>query len=250
MNTRNKLIAAVAAALVGTTPMLLAQETKSETAGSAAPAKPYRPGGAEGPGHGMGGMMGGPAYGHSYGMGHGRMGEHGYGMGPGMMGGYGHGWGMDPGMMGGRGCGPGMMGPGMMSPGMMGPGMMGPGMMGPGMMMGPAGMSRMRAIWSLDLTEEQAGRIDNIHEDLHRTHHGLMSQMWDAQERLRDLYNADARDPAAIGKAYAQVSDVQRQMLESQVRAERQMEDVLSPEQREQLHREVRRSQRYRRYGG
>ncbi len=235
MTTRNKLIAAVAAALVGTTPMLLAQETKPEAAGSAAPAKPYRPGGTEGPGHGMGGMMGGPAYGHSYGMGPGRMGEHGDGMGPGMRGGYGHGWGMDPGMMGGRGCGPGMMGPGMM---------------GPGMMMGPVGMSRMRAIWSLDLTEEQASRIDKIHDDLHRKHHGLMSQMWDAQERLRDLYNADARDPAAIGKAYAQVSDVQRQMLESQVQAERQMEDVLSPEQREQLHREVRRSQRYRRYGG
>lgn len=213
MSIRHKLLAATAAAFVGTAPPLLAQETKPPAA-KPEPAQPYRPGGSYGAGPGM---MGG------YGPG--------YGMGPHMMGDYGRG-GMGPGMMGGRGYGPGMMGPGMS---------------GPGMMMG--GMGRMDAIWSLDLTDEQSGRIDKIHDELHRKHRGLMTQMWDAQDRLRDAYNAENRDPAAIGKAYAQVSELQRQMFESHVQAEKQMEEVLTKEQREQLRREYRRSERFNRYG-
>lgn len=231
MNTRTKLIvAATAVALIGTTPLLIAQESKPDAAKDVQQAQPYRPGAGHGPGIGTGGMMGGPGYGPGYGMGSGMMGGRGYGMGPGMMDGHGHGGGMGHGMMGGG----------------FGAGMMGPGMMGPGMMMG--GMGRMGAIWSLDLTDEQAGRIDKLHDELHRKHRGLMSQMWDAQDRLRDAYRADNRDPAAIGKAFALVSDLQRQMLESHVQAEQQMENVLTQQQREQLRREYRRNERFNRY--
>ena len=174
-----------------------------------------------------------------------------------MMGGYGQGngpgYGMGPGMMGDRGgYGMGMMGPGMMGGYGMGHGMMGGadmGMMGQSMMMGPGGMGRMGAIWSLDLTEEQASRVDKIRDDLFRKHRGVMSQMWEAQDKMRDQYGADNRDAAAIGKAYAQISDLQRQMLEAQVQAEKQMEEVLTKEQREQLRREFRRSERFNRYG-
>jgi Spy/CpxP family protein refolding chaperone len=113
-------------------------------------------------------------------------------------------------------------------------------------MMG-GGMGRMAAIWSLDLTDEQDSRIDKIHDDVHHRHRALMPQLWEAQDRLRNLYDADDRDAAAIGKAYTQVSDVQRQMLESRVQAEKQMEAVLTPEQRAQLHREVRHHGRYQR---
>ncbi len=261
MTLRKKLItAAMAAALVGAAPLLGAQEKKPEPPNLTEQSQPYRPGGGHGHGHGMGGMMGGPGYGpghvmgpgmmgghgHGWGMGHGRMGDgHGHdcGMGHGTMGGHGHGSGMGHGMMGGRGFGPGMMGPGMMGPGMMGFGTMGPGMPGPSMMMG-----RMGAIWGLDLSDEQAGRLDKIHDELHRKHRGLMSQMWEAQDRLRDAYRADSRDPAAVGKAFAQVSDVQRQMLESHVQAEKQMEEALTQEQREQLRRELRRSERFNRF--
>jgi Spy/CpxP family protein refolding chaperone len=259
MNNRNRIIAAATAiTLIAIAPLVMAQEKKTEPAKPAEQSEPYRPGGGYGPGYGMGpGMMGDG--GDHHGMMGGRGGDGpgygpGYGMGPGMMGGYGHGYGpgygMGPGTMmgrGGYGMGPGMMagcGMGMMGPGMMGGhgmGMMVPGMMG-------NGMGRMNAIWSLDLTDEQASRIDKIHDELHRQHRGLMPQLWEAQDRLRDLYMADNRDPAAVGKAYAQVSDLQRQMLEGQVQAEKQMEDVLTKAQREQLQRQYRRSQRFNRY--
>lgn len=231
MNTRRKLIAAATAiALLGATPPLMAQDTKPEAAKPAPQAQPYRPGSGYGPGP-MGGLMGSPGYGHGYRMGPGIMGDPRSGMGPGMMG-YGHGSGMGPGMMGGHGVGPSVMGPGMMGPGMMG-----------------GGMGRMGAVWSLDLTDEQANRLERIHDELHRQHRGLMPKMWEAQDRLRELYNAENRDPPAIGKAYAQASDLQRQMLESHVQAEKQMEEVLTREQREQLRRDYRRSERFNRYG-
>ncbi len=240
MNPRHKLAAVAAAvALIAATPMLVAQEKKTEPARPAEQAEPYRPGRGPGPGYGMGpGMMGHEQWHHRM-MGgpepHGAGPRPGCDAGPGMWSGHrpGHGaWhGMDPRMMGGYGMG------------MMGPGMMGPGMMGPG------GMGRMHQIWSLDLSDEQADRIDGIHDELHRKHRGLMSQMWEARDRLRELSGADDRDPAAIGKAYAQVSDLQRQMIESRVQAEKQMEDVLTQAQREQLKREVRRDRRHYRYG-
>jgi len=244
MKHRNKLVAAATAiTLIAAAPMLIAQEKKAAPAESAEQAEPYRPGRGPGPGYGMGPGMMGDARSHHPMMG-GGPGPVGPGrgpgcdMGPGMMSGYGHGhgprYGMGPGMMEGGGGYP--MGPGMMG----GPGM---GMMGPGM------MGRMGAIWSLDLSDEQADRIDKIHDELHRKHRGLMTQMWEARDRLRDLYEADDRDPVAIGKAYAQVSDLQRQMLESHVQGEKQMEDVLTKEQRESLNREYRRSKRFHRYG-
>jgi Spy/CpxP family protein refolding chaperone len=103
----------------------------------------------------------------------------------------------------------------------------------------------MHLIWSLDLTDEQARRIERIHEELHRKQRGLLPQLWEAQDRLRDASAADERDPAAIGKAYAQVADVQRQMIESHVQAEQQMEAVLTPEQREQVKRGYQRGGRF-----
>jgi Spy/CpxP family protein refolding chaperone len=242
MNHRKKLVAAATAvALVAAAPMLIAQEKKAEPGRPAEQAETYRPGRDPGPGYGMGpGMMSHEQW-HER-----RMAGPGPGcdMGPGMARGHPHGadpWqGMGPGNMGrygGHHMGAGMMG---------GSGMA---MMGPGMMPGPGGMGRMHQILSLDLSDEQADRIDGIHDDLHRKHRGLMIQMWEARDRLRELAEADDRDPAAIGKAYAQVSDLQRQMIESRVQAEKQMEGVLTQAQREQLKREVRRDRRHSRYG-
>jgi len=241
MNPLQKLAAAATAvAMIAATPMLIAQERKPEPGKPAEQAEPYRPGRGPGPGYGMGpGMMGHEQWHHRM---MGGPGPYGAGPRPGCEAGPGMWSGHHPHGHGGwRGTGPGMMGG-------YGMGMMGPGMMGPGMM-GPGGMGRMHRIWSLDLTDEQADRIDGIHDELHRKHRGLMAQMWEARDRLRELSEADDRDPAAIGKAYAQVSDLQRQMIESRVQAEKQMEAVLTKEQREQLMREVRRDRRQYQYG-
>ncbi|MHB1214759.1 MAG: Spy/CpxP family protein refolding chaperone [Thiobacillus sp.] len=172
------------------------------------------------PGYGPG-MMGG-------GYGPGMMGG---GYGPGMMGG-----GYGPGMMGG-GYGPGMMGGGY-GPGMMGGGY-GPGMMGggygPGMMGGWAAGAGPMAM--LDLSDAQRAQLEKIQTEMIQRNRTLMRQMWEEQNRLSDLNNAEKRDPAAIGKAYSKLADIQRQALEARIAMENRMEGVLTKEQKAQLHR-------------
>jgi Spy/CpxP family protein refolding chaperone len=157
-------------------------------------------------GMGPGMMWSGGGYGPGYGM----MG--GYGMGPGMMGGYG----MGPGMMGGYGMGPGMMG------GYGGYGM-GPGMMG----YGPLG--------SLELSPEQRTRINKIIDTMQKQHWAIMGQMMEEQNKLRDLYSVDEPDPKKVGAVYGQIGKLRQQMIETQIQASNQVQQVLTKEQRERL---------------
>ena len=52
---------------------------------------------------------------------------------------------------------------------------------------------------------------------------------------LRDLYQADKRDPAAIGKEYQKIFDLKRQIIESILVTQNKVEDLLTPEQLKQL---------------
>ena len=161
-----------------------------------------------------------------YGMGPGMMGGYGgYGMGPGMMGGYG-GYGMGPGMMGGYGgygMGPGMMG-----------GYGGYGM-GPGMMGGYGGYGRGGyGGWAaLNLTNEQRGKLDKIQQD-------LRSKQWDLMGKMQDEYarRAQAPDDAAANKADDQIAALQQEMFNNATTARKQMDGVLTKEQRQQLRRD------------
>jgi Spy/CpxP family protein refolding chaperone len=162
-------------------------------------------------------------------------GGQGGGYGPGMMGGgYGPGsqqGNYGPGMMGG-GYGPGMMGGGY------GPGMMGGGY-GPGMMNGwgpGAG-----ALSQLDLSDAQSAQVEKIQAETQKKQRVLMRQMWEEQDKLADLYDDDKRDPAAIGKVYSKVSDLQRQAMEMHVEAENKINALLTKEQKSQLRRSYRR---------
>ena len=145
-----------------------------------------------------------------------------------------------PGMMG-----PGMMGPGMMGPGMMGPGMMGGygmrhgmGMMGPGMM-GPE-MGMMGALYALDLNDDQQKKVTQIQDGLRKQHWEQMGKIQDEYVKLRDLYAADTRDPAAIGAQAQRIFDLRRQMIEASVDAGNRMEAALTAEQKAQLRKGVR----------
>lgn len=81
---------------------------------------------------------------------------------------------------------------------------------GPGYGMGPGMMGG----WSgLNLSESQLAQSDKIHEKLQEKHRKLMSQMWEEQAKLADLYNAEKRDPAAIGKAHDKLAKLQREAL-------------------------------------
>lgn len=144
------------------------------------------------------------------------------GYGPGMMG-------QGMGMMGGYGQGYDMMGPGM--------GMMGPGMgMGPGMM-GGYGMGMMGAgpIALLDLSDEQRTKIDQILAAQRKQHRANLVQMFDAQDKLRELYSAETPDPKQVGAAYGEIGKLRQQMIESHVQANNDMQAVLTKEQREKL---------------
>ena len=132
----------------------------------------------------------------------------GYGMGPGMMGGYGPGYGMGPGMMGGYGPGYGM-----------GPGMMGG--YGPG--------------YDLNLTSEQRGKIAKLQDELRRKHWDLMGKIQDEQSRMFELSNSEKRDDAALSASSRKISDLQHQMFELSLEARKQMEAVLTQEQRAKL---------------
>ena len=149
----------------------------------------------------------------------GAMGCPGYGM---MGGGMGYGMGM--GMMGGMGSGMGMMGG--MGPGMGG----GMGGFGPGMMgMGPMAM--------LDLSDAQTAQLQKIQAESMKMHRPLMRRIWDEKKQLWELTKAEKPDPAAVGKAYGRLADLQRQALEAHIDAENKMAAVLTKEQQSQMRR-------------
>jgi len=184
-----------------------------------AQAQPQTPSRGDGPPPGYGpGMMGGygPGMMRGYGPGYGQ------GYGPGMMGGYGPGYGQGygPGMMGGYGRG-GMMGGYGYGGGMMGG--YGSGMMGLG------------ALQALDLNEQQLGKITQIQDETRRKNWSVMGKLMDEQAHMRDLFLADKRDPAAIGKQAMKIADLRRQMLEASVDARNRAEALLTKEQKDQL---------------
>ena len=129
-----------------------------------------------------------------------------YGMGPGMMGGYG----MGPGMMGGQGYGYGM---------------------GPGMMDGYVSRA------DLDLTAEQRGKIATIQNDVRRKHWDLMGKMQDEQAQMNEQYYSDQRDDAPLSKRYRDMSELRQQMFDLSLSARRQIDAVLTQEQRAKLRR-------------
>jgi Spy/CpxP family protein refolding chaperone len=139
----------------------------------------------------------------------------------------GPGYGYGPGMMGGGGYGPGMMGGG----GGYGPGYGRGGGYGPGYGRGGGFGGAMAA---LNLTDEQQEKIFAIHEDHRRKNFDTMSKMRSETFKLRRMYNADNADSKAIVDQQQKVDELRRQVLASRLDMRKQMESVLTPEQRKQ----------------
>lgn len=140
--------------------------------------------------------------------------EHFYGMGFGMMDGYGGpGYGMGLGMMGhysgfGQGQRTGVMG------------------------------------WEdyeqLNLNADQRAKITQIQKEVRTQHWSLMGKRLEAQDRLRDLYDAEKLDAAAINKQYKEIEDYRRQMVESSIDARNRINGILTKDQREKLREGIR----------
>ena len=113
-------------------------------------------------------------------------------------------------MMGGRGSGYGM---------------------GPGMMEGYASRA------DLNLTAEQRSKIAKIRNDVRRKHWDLMGKMQDEQAQMNEQYNSDQRDDAPLSKSYRDMSELRQQMFDLSLSARRQIDAVLTQEQRDKLKR-------------
>ena len=124
-----------------------------------------------------------------------------------------------------QGYGPGMMGSGMGAPAMMNGGGM---MMSPGMMGGPM-------MASLRLSDEQEDKLFALHEQMRAKNFGTMGKLHAEQFKLGKLMKADTVDSKAVVEQQKKVDEVRREMLASHLETRKQMEAILTPEQRKQL---------------
>jgi Spy/CpxP family protein refolding chaperone len=108
-------------------------------------------------------------------------------------------------------------------------GMMGP--QGAGMMMEP-GIHMFRA---LSLSEEQRSKISKLSDELKHDNWAKQGLINDETAKLRDLYEADKRDPAAIGREYQKIFDLKRQMIEAYIDTQNRIDEIMTPEQRAQM---------------
>jgi Spy/CpxP family protein refolding chaperone len=119
----------------------------------------------------------------------------------------------------GRGSGPG-------NHGMMGGGGMGGAMMG--------GFGNLRNI--PDLTTDQRNKITAIRRDLRNRQFALMDQMHD-QWASTNLYRNGQFDEQAARRSYDATEKLHRQMFENSLDAQKRIDALLTPAQRQQLQR-------------
>lgn len=112
---------------------------------------------------------------------------------------------------------------------------------GAGMMAGMMMEPDMHLLGAVALSEDQQSKINKISDEFKHNNWATQGLMNDETAKLRDLYEADKRDPVAIGKEYQKVFDLKRQMIESYLETENRIEEILTPEQRAKL-KEMRRS--------
>lgn len=117
-------------------------------------------------------------------------------------------------------CHPGMMGGYGMERGGMGIKMLGP---------------RTAIVQSLNLSDEQRGKITKLIDKLQHDNWNTMGMIMDESGVLRDLYHADRRDPVAIDATYQKIFDLKRKMIKSALDTENEIEDLLAADQLKQL---------------
>lgn len=110
----------------------------------------------------------------------------------------------------------------------------GGGMMG-GWGMGGWGPGMMGAGYgNLDLTKAQSDKIYAIHRNLREKQFALMDRMHDTMQSTA-FYRDGKFDEQAARNAYAAAEKVHRQMFENMLDAQKQVDGVLTPQQRQQL---------------
>lgn len=98
---------------------------------------------------------------------------------------------------------------------------------GSGMMLEPS----MRILGTLDLSDEQRAKINKLADELKHNNWATQGLINDETAKLRDLYEADKRDTAAIGKEYQKIFELERQMIETYLDTQNRIDALLTPEQ-------------------
>lgn len=117
-----------------------------------------------------------------------------------------------------------------------GPGMMGGGYggYGPGMM-GGYGPGAGRGMAALNLTDEQQEKIFAIHEQQRTKNFGTMTKLRSEMFKLQRMANAESPDTKAVVEQQKKVDDLRREMLASRLEVRKEVQKVLTPEQRKQF---------------
>lgn len=109
------------------------------------------------------------------------------------------------------------------------------GMMGGCGMMGGWGMGMMGGEYSsLDLTKEQRNKIYAIHRECRDKQFALMDRMHDSMQSAT-FYRDGKFDEQAARNAHAEAEKIHRQMFENMLNAQKQVDALLTPQQRQQL---------------
>ncbi len=87
----------------------------------------------------------------------------------------------------------------------------------------------------LDLSDEQRGKIEKIHDDTRRKNWDTYGKIMDEQSKLRDLYSGETVDAKKVGAVYGGIAKLQQQVIEASVEAHNRVQAVLTKEQKEQL---------------
>jgi Spy/CpxP family protein refolding chaperone len=85
---------------------------------------------------------------------------------------------------------------------------------------------------SLNLTDEQREKIQTIQESNRQKNWATMGEVRTEMFKLRRMASADNADTNAVVEQQKKVDDLRRQMLASRLEARKQVEVVLTPEQR------------------
>ena len=91
--------------------------------------------------------------------------------------------------------------------------------------------------YGLNLSEDQRDKIAAIQKQARKDQWDLMTQMREEQYKMQELYYAQRPDPSAINAQAAKIEQLQRKMVQANINAQKQVESVLTPEQREQMQR-------------
>ena len=95
--------------------------------------------------------------------------------------------------------------------------------------------ARLRAVWRLDLSNEQRRTIRDIQKQLRKAHWELEDKIEIEADQLFELYQVQPRDAKAIGKVYGKIFDYRRQIIELAINAGNDVEGALTKQQRQQL---------------